>query len=164
MGTSDKTTWHGYNLHGTWWQIWLSGVPPIASKWKLWHKYAQISVSMPISKNSECCLRNGWSQAGHIGYFDVQCRGKEMSLSRFLGVYYKLPKSDPNAVYLLPNAVYLLQCCFIAANIGWARQCDNSLFPWKLYKINLTALWSRNKHGCKGWELLFQKDVIGHRF
>ena len=57
------------------------------------------------------------------------CRGKEMSLSRFLGVYYKLPKSDPNAVYLLPNAVYLLQCCFIAANIGWARQCDNSLFP-----------------------------------
>ena len=66
-------------------------------------------------------------------------RGKEMSLSRFLGVYYKLPKSDPNAVYLLPNAVYLLQCCFIAANIVWAGQCDNSLFPWKLYKINLTA-------------------------
>ena len=62
-----------------------------------------------------------------------------MSLSRFLGVYYKLPKSDPNAVYLLPNAVYLLQCCFIAANIVWAGQCDNSLFPWKLYKINLTA-------------------------
>ena len=44
-------------------------------------------------------------------------RGKEMSLSCFLGVYYKLPNSDPNAVYLLPNAVYLLQCCFIAANI-----------------------------------------------
>ena len=66
-------------------------------------------------------------------------RGKEMSLSRFLGVYYKLPKSDPNAVYLLPNAVYLLQCCFIAANIVWAEQCDNRLFPWKLYKINLTA-------------------------
>ena len=62
-----------------------------------------------------------------------------MSLSRFLGSYYKLPKSDSNAVYLLPNAVYLLQCCFIAANIVWAGQCDNSLFPWKLYKINLTA-------------------------
>ena len=55
-----------------------------------------------------------------------------MSLSRFLGPYYKLPKSDPNAVYLPPNAVYLLQCCFIAANIVWAGQCDNSLFPWKL--------------------------------
>ena len=82
-----------------------------------------------------------------------------MSLSRFLGVYYKLPKSDPNAVYLLPNAVYLLQCCFIAANIVWAGQCDNSLFPWKLYKINWTALWSRNKHGCKGWEFLFQKKT-----
>ena len=67
------------------------------------------------------------------------CRGKEMSLSRFLGSYYKLPKSDSNAVYLLPNAVYLLQCCFIAANFVWAGQCDNSLFPWKLYKINLTA-------------------------
>ena len=66
-------------------------------------------------------------------------RGKEMSLSRFLGVYYKLHKSDPNAVYLLPNAVYLLQCCFIAANIVWAGQYDNSLFPWKLFKINLTA-------------------------
>ena len=69
----------------------------------------------------------------------VTVRGKEMSLSRFLGPYYKLPKSDPNAVYLPPNAVYLLQCCFIAANIVWAGQCDNSLFPWKLYKINLTA-------------------------
>ena len=46
-------------------------------------------------------------------------RGKEMSLSRCLGLYYKLPKSDPNAVYLLPTAVYLLQCCFIAANIVW---------------------------------------------
>ena len=33
---------------------------------------------------------------------------------------YKWPKSDPNAVYLLPNAVYVLQCCFIAANIVWA--------------------------------------------
>ena len=62
-----------------------------------------------------------------------------MSLSCFLGRYYKLPKSDLNAVYLLPNAVYLLQCCFIAANIVWAGQCDNSLFPWKLYKINFTA-------------------------
>ena len=62
-----------------------------------------------------------------------------MSLSCFLGVYYKLPKSDPNAVYLLPNAVYLLQCCFIAANIVWAEQCDNRLFPWKLNIINLTA-------------------------
>ena len=49
-----------------------------------------------------------------------------MSLSRFLGSYYKLPKSDPNAVY------FLQQCCFIAANIVWAGQCDNSLFPWKL--------------------------------
>ena len=67
------------------------------------------------------------------------CRGKEMSLSRSLGSYNKLPKSDSNAVNLTPNAVYLLQCCFIAANIVWAGQCDNSLFPWKLYKINLTA-------------------------
>ena len=66
-------------------------------------------------------------------------RGKEMSLSWNIASYYKLPKSDPNAVYLPPNAVYLLQCCFIAANIVWAGQCDNSLFPWKLYKINLTA-------------------------
>ena len=44
-------------------------------------------------------------------------RGKEMSLSRCIGLYYKLPKSDPNSFYLFPNAVYLLQCCFIAANI-----------------------------------------------
>merc|ERR1712032_410152 len=42
-------------------------------------------------------------------YAHHRIRGKEMSLSRFLGVYYKLPKSDPNAVFLLPNAVlYLL--------------------------------------------------------
>ena len=26
-------------------------------------------------------------------------RGKEMSLSRCIGLYYKLPKSDPYAVY-----------------------------------------------------------------
>ena len=74
-----------------------------------------------------------------LTYYTILGRGKEMSLSRCLGPYYKLPKSDPNAVYLPPNAVYLLQCCFIAANIVWAGQCDNSLFPWKLYKINLTA-------------------------
>ena len=43
-----------------------------------------------------------------------------MSLSRCIGLYYKLPKSDPYAVYQLPNAVYLLQCN------------DNSLFLWKL--------------------------------
>ena len=47
-------------------------------------------------------------------------RGKEMSLIRGLGLYYKLPKSDPYAVYLLPNAVYMIQCCFITANFVWA--------------------------------------------
>lgn len=31
-------------------------------------------------------------------------------------------------------------------------------------KSSTSTLWSRNKHGCKGWELLFQKNVIGHRF
>ena len=30
------------------------------------------------------------------------CRGKEMSLSSDLGLYYKWPKSDPNAVFELP--------------------------------------------------------------
>ena len=64
------------------------------------------------------------------GYDGTEDRGKEMSLSRSIGSYYKLPKSDPNAVYLLPTAIYLLQCCFIAANIVWAGQCDNSLFPY----------------------------------
>ena len=44
------------------------------------------------------------------GFDGTDGRGKEMSLSRFLGPYYKLPKSDPNAVYLPPNAVYFLQC------------------------------------------------------
>lgn len=31
-----------------------------------------------------------------------------MSLSRVLGHYYKLPKSDSNAVYLLSDSVYYL--------------------------------------------------------
>ena len=93
--------------------------------------------------------------------------------SLILGSYYKLPKSDSNAVYLLPNAVYLLQCCFVAANIVWAGHCDNSLFSWKLDKINLTARQTINtaikismnvNWCCKGWVLLFQKNVIGHRF
>ena len=53
--------------------------------------------------------------------------------------FYLLPKSDPNVAYLLPNAVYWLQCSLATANIAWAGQCHNSLFPWKLYKINLTA-------------------------
>ena len=44
---------------------------------------------------------------------NIFSRGKEMSLSRSLGSYYKLPKSDP-------YAVYLVQCCFITANIVWA--------------------------------------------
>ena len=32
----------------------------------------------------------------------VTYRGKEMSLSCDLGLYYKWPKSDPNAVFELP--------------------------------------------------------------
>ena len=62
-------------------------------------------------------------------------RGKEKSLSCCLGSYYKLPKSDPNAVF----CSQMLQCCLLAANIVRAGQCDNSLFPCKLYQINLTG-------------------------
>ena len=75
------------------------------------------------------------------------CRGKEMSLCCDLGHCYKLPKSGPNAVYWLPNAVFLLppKCCLIAANIVWAGQCDNSLF------LHLQVLSDAvNEHGCKG--------------
>ena len=73
---------------------------------------------------------NVCSQRFHLTEWWRRHRGKEMSLSRSIGSYYKLPKSDPNAVYLLPTAIYLLQCCFISANIVWAGQCDNSLFPY----------------------------------
>ena len=55
-----------------------------------------------------------------------------MALSQILGSFYKLPKSDPYAVYQLPYAAYLIQCCFITANIVWAGQCHNSLFLRKL--------------------------------
>ena len=66
-------------------------------------------------------------------------RGKEMSLSGDLGLYYKWPKSDPNAVFELPmrpKCSFWVPSCFIAANIVWTGQCDNSLFLWKLYNIN----------------------------
>ena len=49
-----------------------------------------------------------------------ESRGKEMSLSRDIGHYYKLP-SDSNAVYLLSNSVYYL-----------STLSGNSLFPRKL--------------------------------
>ena len=39
-------------------------------------------------------------------------RGKVMSLSRCRGLYYKLPKSDPYAVYFLPNAVFFYPVLF----------------------------------------------------
>ena len=55
-------------------------------------------------------------------------RGKEMSLSRDLGHYYKLPKSDSNAVYLLSNSVYYL-----------STLSGNSFFPRKLYKVILAC-------------------------
>ena len=55
-------------------------------------------------------------------------RGKEMSLSRDLGHYYKLPKTDSNAVYLLSNSVYYL-----------STLSGNSLFPRKLYKVILAC-------------------------
>ena len=42
---------------------------------------------------------DGDVQGDSDGDGDVQGRGKEMSLSRFLGSYYKLPKSDMYAVY-----------------------------------------------------------------
>ena len=55
-------------------------------------------------------------------------RGKEMSLSRDLSHYYKLPKSDSNAVYLPSNSVYYL-----------STLSGNSLFPRKLYKVILAC-------------------------
>jgi len=55
-------------------------------------------------------------------------RGKEMSLSRDLGHYYKLLKSDSNAVYLLSNSVYYL-----------STLSGNSLFPRKLFKVILAC-------------------------
>ena len=70
-----------------------------------------------------------------------------MALSQILGSFYKLPKSDPYAVYQLPYAAYLIQCCFITANIVWAGQCHNSLFLRKLTAqetIN-TAIKNQNK-------------------
>ena len=71
-------------------------------------------------------------------------RGKEMSLSCDLGLYYKWPKSDPNAVFELPmrpKCSFWVPSCFIAANIVWTGQCDNSLFLWKLYNINQLDVW-----------------------
>ena len=90
-----------------------------------------------------------WS-VGHIIiviYINGVSRGKEMSLCCDLGHCYKLPKSGPNAVYWLPNAVFLLlpKYCLIAANIVWAGQCDNSLF------LHLQVLFDAvNEYGCKG--------------
>ena len=54
--------------------------------------------------------------------------------------------------------------------LGNVAQCWVHIMSIIVLKRNLmnksstSALWSRNKHGCKGWELLFQKNVIGHRF
>ena len=61
-------------------------------------------------------------------FFLATVRCKEMSLSRDLGHYYKLPKSDSNAVYLLSNSVYYL-----------STLSGNSLFPRKLYKVILAC-------------------------
>ena len=47
------------------------------------------------------------------------CRGKEMSLSCDLSLYYKLPKSDPSVVYLLPtqNLMLFIWSQFISMEI-----------------------------------------------
>ena len=60
---------------------------------------------------------------------ELHDRGKEMSLSRDLGHYYKLPKSDSNAVYLLSNSVNYL-----------STLSGNSSFPRKLYKVILALI------------------------
>ena len=55
-------------------------------------------------------------------------------------------------------------------SLGDVVQCRAHIISIIVLKQNMmkksstSALWSRNKHGCKGWELLFQKNVIGHRF
>ena len=63
-------------------------------------------------------------------------RGKEKSLSRCLGSYYKLPKSDPNAVFFAPK------CCLLAASFVRDGQCDNSLYPCTFILNQLD--WSNN--------------------
>ena len=47
-----------------------------------------------------------------------------MSLSRDLGHYYKLAKSDPNAVYLLSNSVFSFQHCL--ATVCFLGNCTES--------------------------------------
>ena len=54
--------------------------------------------------------------------------------------YYLLPKSDPNLVYLLPNAVYWLQCSFATANIAWAGQYNNNLWSTLVWTTPLLTI------------------------
>ena len=63
-------------------------------------------------------------------------RGKEKSLSCCLGSYYKLLKSDPNAVFFAPK------CCLLAASFVRAGQCDNSLYLCTFVSNQLD--WSNN--------------------
>ena len=92
-----------------------------------------------------------------IIFMYLEFRGKEMFLSRILGSYYKLPKSDLYAVYQLPNAVYLIQCCFITTIIVWAGQCHNSLILRKLTAQQTIDTAIKNQS--KGKSVLFHFSV-----
>ena len=98
------------------------------------------SKSSVLDTSAASPLAEGWS----LWIWMPWSRGKEMSLSGDLGLYYKWPKSDPNAVFELPmrpKCSFWVPSCLIAANIVWTGQCDNSLFLWKLYNINQLDVW-----------------------
>ena len=147
---------------------------------KMWHLIKMImTIAMWQITFVKLMLRNYNKRDTAMGWDISYCnnnRGKEMSLSRCLGPYYKLPKSDPNAVYLPPNAVYLLQCCFIAANIGWARQCDCQVFNlyvweseaekqmWSYSSLAVNSFFSSQPHCFRElWKLDFVSIVATPR-
>ena len=97
---------------------------------KTWRKAKHCQISVPGEQRKLVCdvHRGLKSERNKHWYFDanryILCvvRGEEMALSQILGSFYKLPKSDPYAVYWLRNAVYLIQCCFITANIVFQKK------------------------------------------
>ena len=67
-------------------------------------KYSSISICQVLSSyfNTKIQLPSSFAPVPTsplFNFFAVSFRGKEMSLSRCIGLYYKLPKSDPYAVY-----------------------------------------------------------------
>ena len=97
---------------------------PDNQEWQ-WTAFAILAMFF-WSSHDNICPKKKLSILGFGLFWNCLSQGQR-KVPKLLPGHGQLLFIDPNSVYLLPNAVNLLQCFFLATNVVWAVQCNNSI-------------------------------------